>query len=69
MKHKITDKWYVVQIWLEEKKEWHDRVDNDLTRREARSQFVNLNCLGHKGRIIERIAAFKVVAEKDFRRK
>lgn len=64
-KHKVTDRWYVVQI-LTETGEWHDLVDNDLTRREARNEMCKINCWSHKARIIERIAAFKVVAEKDF---
>jgi len=66
MKRKITDRWYVPQIQLENG-DWSDIMDLDLTRKEAREQLVRCNCLGHKSRIIERIAAYRVVAEKDFR--
>lgn len=64
MKYKITDRWYVPQVLKEG--EWVDIIDLDLTRREARSEMRLVNCFGHKARIIERIAGFKVVAEKDF---
>ena len=65
MKHKITDRWFVPQKLLENG-DWDDIVDQDLTRKEAREHLVVSNCIGHKARIIERIAAFRVVAEKDF---
>lgn len=68
MKHKRTDRWYVPQI-LKEDGEWHDLIDLNLNSREARKEICMVNCFGHKARVIERIAAFRVVMEKDFRPK
>ena len=63
--YKIDQKWYMVEVFRDG--DWDDLVAVDLTLKEARKELCHVNCYGHRARIVQRIAGFKVVSEKDFR--